>query len=852
MHTIKRFALFFLVCTCNAQVTQFPFNEDFDSVVVPSLPSGWTTTTNRSSSGDFTTTASSVLSFPNAVVSTNATVSQSLTSLLLDFSNRQADSLAFHERRSGSHDSGLLIEASTDGGTTFSIQIGDTLKNPGTTTYVLRKLKFPSTINGQSAVKIRWRVAGDGTGKTGTIRFDDVTISTVSSIDAGISAISISPPYPVVGDSVLVRAVVKNFGLQGIQNVPVGFYEDANGDSVPQTNELIAARVVDQPLQPNDTAVIELQLKNLTYGERTIMAQTNLPDDQNEEDDLKLVVLSVGSARRSIVINEIMYAPAVEAEWVELLNTSDGDVDLKNWKLSNRNTYSSYNITTASRILPAHGYAVVAKDTALLSNFHPAIPSLVIQSPALPTYLFNNGGDAVVLFDGRGAIMDSVRYSPSWGGIGGVSLERIQPEKDSNDSTNWGSSEDSTGSTPGRKNSLTPVDYDLGALRFFTLEASPSSATIEAVVQNDGMKPAGNYSVSLFSDANCDSIPQESELLERKPSTSPLGPGDSATFTFTWSNPPAGRRLLIMRIDFPGDLRLKNNLAFDSVNVAFAPGSIVINEIMYQPMPGQSEYVELFNRGAGAVNLAGWTLSDMRDKSGNNHELLISRSAANVASGGYLVVAADSSILNAFPNLDGTSAHVVILNKSSLNLNDGGDDVILRDITGRVIDSVRYNPQWHNPNLSDVTGRSLERVNPDLGSNDWRNWSTCANPAGGTPGMRNSIFTVSLPTNLSLTFSPNPFSPDGDGFEDFTMISYRLPTTAALVRIRIYDSKGRLVRSLANGELSGSHGQIIWDGLTDSRQKVRMGIYIVLLEALDANGGAVQTTKGVVVVAARM
>ncbi len=281
MQSFKRYALFFIICTCNAQVTQFPFNENFDSVVVPALPSGWTTTTNRSTSGDFTTTASSVFSFPDAVVSTNATVSQSLTSPLLDFSNRQADSLTFYERRSGSHDSGLLIEASTDGGRIFSIQIGDTLRNPGTTAYLPRKLKLPPAINGQPAVMIRWQVTGDGTGKTGTIRFDNITISTLSSTDAGISAIRFSPLYPMVGDSVQVGAVVKNFGVREIQNIPVEFYEDANGDSLPQPNELIVSRIFAGPLQPGDTAVAEVQLHSLAYGEKTIMARTNLPGDEN-------------------------------------------------------------------------------------------------------------------------------------------------------------------------------------------------------------------------------------------------------------------------------------------------------------------------------------------------------------------------------------------------------------------------------------------------------------------------------------------------------------------------------------------------------------------------------------------
>src|SRR5205814_2202992 len=38
---------------------------------------------------------------------------------------------------------------------------------------------------------------------------------------------------------------------------------------------------------------------------------------------------------------------------------------------------------------------------------------------------------------------------------------------------------------------------------------------------------------------------------------------------------------------------------------------IVINEIMYRPPSGESDdqFVELFNRGASAVNVAGWRLS---------------------------------------------------------------------------------------------------------------------------------------------------------------------------------------------------------------------------------------------------
>lgn len=196
--------------------------------------------------------------------------------------------------------------------------------------------------------------------------------------------------------------------------------------------------------------------------------------------------------------------------------------------------------------------------------------------------------------------------------------------------------------------------------------------------------------------------------------------------------------------------------------------------------------------------------------------------------------------------------HITIVNRSSLSLNNDGDDVVLRDLTGAVIDSIRYFPSWHNSQVADVSGHSLERIHPELPSNDRRNWSTSTHPLGGTPGQQNSIFTVSIPNSASLSFSPNPFSPDGDGHEDFAMINYEVPATAALLRIRIYDAKGRLIRTLANSEPTGARGSLVWDGMNENREKVRMGIYIVLLEALDASGGTVHSAKGVIVVAVRL
>jgi len=64
--------------------------------------------------------------------------------------------------------------------------------------------------------------------------------------------------------------------------------------------------------------------------------------------------------------------------------------------------------------------------------------------------------------------------------------------------------------------------------------------------------------------------------------------------------------------------------------------------------------------------------------------------------------------------------------------------------------------------------------------------------------------------------------------------------------------KGRLIRTLANSLLSASKGELLWDGRNDDRQRVRIGPYIVLIQATDSRGAASTLLKGVVIVAAKL
>jgi flagellar hook assembly protein FlgD len=169
-----------------------------------------------------------------------------------------------------------------------------------------------------------------------------------------------------------------------------------------------------------------------------------------------------------------------------------------------------------------------------------------------------------------------------------------------------------------------------------------------------------------------------------------------------------------------------------------------------------------------------------------------------------------------------------------------------------VIDSVFYNPNWTNKNIAELKNKSLERISPQLGSNETANWSTSVSKQGATPGKANSVLTENSTNINGLTFNPNPFSPDNDGFEDFSIINYSLPFNTAQIRVKIFDDKGRLVRMLANNQAVSSNGAIVFDGLNDAGNALRIGMYIVFLEAVDTKSGNSISFKDVIVVARKL
>lgn len=650
--------------------------------------------------------------------------------------------------------------------------------------------------------------------------------------DTDLTISNVKFTKPVLKFSTIeVSATIKNIGKASLYNFSTKIFNDANADNIPQNDELIDEKIFPGQINPNDSIDIVFLFTPTETKTYNLIARVFHPSDEDTLNNSYTFKIDVSHQERTILISEIMFAPSGdEPEWVEIYNASDAIINLKNWSISDASTKTI--IAKNDFLFYPREYIVLSKDSTVL-NFY-QIPSKIITI-SLPT--LNNTEDAVAIYDNTGSKIDSVYYFGRWGKTG-FSIERIDFDDSSLESTNWSIPVDSVKATPGKENSTKRKNFDLKIssveIPKFSDHASP--VNVKLTVQNIGLNQIANFSIDVFKDSNLDSIASENELILTRTFQITLNKKDSATLNFELANLEPGENLLIFLINFTSDENTKNNIAFKKLNISFPSNTIVINELMFNPLPGYCEYIELFNRSDKPVNLKNWKFNDMRTQDGRANFIILSQNDFVLMPGEYALIASDTTLFK-YLNPDDSVDKLIILNKS-LSLNNDFDDVVITDLTGKIIDSVRYFSNWHSQIVVDKRGRSLEKINPNLPSADKSSWMTSSAKSGGTPGRKNTAYIETSGQNQSakITVTPNIFSPDGDGFDDVCLIFYSLPFNSGIINVKIFDSQGRQIKTLALNQYTTQNGNLLWDGTDENGKIARIGIYIILFEAISENG----------------
>jgi hypothetical protein len=275
------------------------------------------------------------------------------------------------------------------------------------------------------------------------------------------------------------------------------------------------------------------------------------------------------------------------------------------------------------------------------------------------------------------------------------------------------------------------------------------------------------------------------------------------------------------------------------------PEEILISEVLFNPFSNGNDYVEIYNNSDKQFSSNQLYLAS-RDK---NMELTQIYSLSNekymFQPHSYLALTKDTN--GVFPFFIIKCPECFLQMEKFPSFNNDADCVVLLDSELQVIDEFYYTDKMHAPLLADEEGVSLERISFAEETNKVSNWHSATTQSGyGTPGYRNSQIQTDTSIKPIVTFKPESFSPNSDGYNDEYKIHYQLDKHGFYINISIFDSAGRFVMHLAKNELLGTSGTYIWNGEDETGQRQNMGVYIVLVEIFDLQGNVHHYKDGLV------
>ncbi|WP_347145442.1 lamin tail domain-containing protein [Parabacteroides goldsteinii] len=272
-------------------------------------------------------------------------------------------------------------------------------------------------------------------------------------------------------------------------------------------------------------------------------------------------------------------------------------------------------------------------------------------------------------------------------------------------------------------------------------------------------------------------------------------------------------------------------------DITVEPGEFVFNELLPNPFAGGSEYIELYNRSDRALPVSGLSVAVRKSDGTLSTRYPLSSVTATIESDGYVLLT---------KNLEGVTDFYTIQSPSSLFevpklpilANTSSTLVLFRTKDGTVIDEVSYTSKWHASSIKDQKGVSLERIDPDAGTQSPSNWTSASATVGyGTPGYPNSQSDISLPDDPDTPDEPTGIkTPQWDESAGHYTISYYLDQPGYNCRAFVFNIAGQRVAQTANHELLGLTGKLTWDGYALSGRQLQTGVYIFYAELYHTSG----------------
>ena len=264
-------------------------------------------------------------------------------------------------------------------------------------------------------------------------------------------------------------------------------------------------------------------------------------------------------------------------------------------------------------------------------------------------------------------------------------------------------------------------------------------------------------------------------------------------------------------------------------------GSVLINEVLFNPPTGGDDFVELVNISETPVSVHHLKLAARNDTMALKQIYALSTTTRYLYPGHYLTCTKDPQLV--IPFYISNDPETFCTMKSFPSYPDDAGTVVLLNDSLEVLDELSYTAKMHSPFLTNINGVSLERISWTKPTSDRSNWTSAAGSAGfATPGLPNSQTETKTENMVNIVVEPIVFSPNGDGYNDQLTIRFSLDKPGYIANVRIFDILGRPVKFLVKNQSLAQEGSWTWKGDSDSNQRLNIGVYIILVELFDSEG----------------
>jgi len=525
-----------------------------------------------------------------------------------------------------------------------------------------------------------------------------------------------------------------------------------------------------------------------------------------------------------IIISEVMFDPdppvALPAlEYLEIRNLSEFRFNTGSMELQAGN--NSHEMA-AGQIGPDE-YIIISceDDTEDFSNYGKTIRTIT-------KFSLNNSSERLILKNEAGAVLHGLEYDTDWYNSqlkkeGGWSLEMVDSNCPFAGRLNWSVSSDRKGGTPGKANSVSRDNPDIDdpfLVNIYPVQGNSIHLDFSETM-NAQISGAENWSVegNVIMSTDPDDPLMQSVDIELADS---LEPG--LVYELTASAEIA---------DQSGN---PLNISDGRFGIAEMTGAndLIFNEILFDPLPGLSGFIELYNHSDKIIDLSDHLIvSYDKERQDTGRIIWLSEECRCLMPGDYYVITTDrEALINTYSSCN---AYRIFELDVLPSMPDRGGSLILFNRSLILLDEMSYSADMHFSMLSLTGGVSLERIDHDKPGTDINNWCSAAGTAGyATPGMKNSAVAGEDDNTgaTAMSLSSKKISPDNDGFEDQLRISIETGGEQNILTITVFDDMGYPVRRLADNITSSQRSVSSWDGCDDTGQPVKEGIYIIFAQII--------------------